>query len=219
MVLERVLETEAMDSLHEVLDYDEMDHSEVNRAFVDELLASRTIRGDVLDLGTGTARIPILLCERHPDVRVMAVDLAPTMLDVARINVELAGLTERIMLDLVDAKGLPFEEGRFDLVMSNSLIHHISQPQEVLAEAVRVVAPGGLVFIRDLLRPNDEDEVRRLVETYAGGEREHARQMFDDSLRAALNLSEIRALVYVLGADAGSVQQTTDRHWTWKYYA
>jgi ubiquinone/menaquinone biosynthesis C-methylase UbiE len=219
MTLYRVLETEAMDTLDEVLDYDAMDHSEVNRAFVDDLLASATIGQDVLDLGTGTARIPILLCECHPDVRVMAVDLAPTMLDVARNNVELASLTERIMLDLVDAKCLPFEEGRFDLVMSNSLIHHIADPRGLLAEAVRVVAPGGLVFIRDLLRPNDDDEVRRLVETYAGGECEHARQMFDDSLRAALNLSEIRALVRELGADPASVQQTTDRHWTWKYYA
>jgi len=215
MSLERVLETEAMDSLEEALDYDQMDHFDVNRAFVDELLAWGPIHAEILDVGTGTARIPIELCVHNERGCVLAVDLSVNMLDIARNNVELASLTDRIMLDRIDAKRLPYEIGRFEAVISNSLVHHIPEPFPVLAELVRVTARGGLVFVRDLLRPNNDSDLDGLVEEYAGDENAHARQMFRDSLRAALDLAEIRALVQQLGFDADSVQATSDRHWTW----
>ena len=80
---------------------------------------------------------------------------------------------------------------------------------------VRVVVPGGLLFVRDLLRPPDEMTLRRLVATYAGDANAHQRQMFADSLHAALTLPEIRSLVAALGFDPTTVRQTTDRHWTW----
>ncbi len=69
--------------------------------------------------------------------------------------------------------------------------------------------------MRDLLRPADDETVKQLVQTYAGEENAHSRQMFDDSLRAALSLEEIRKLVSQLDFDPGSVQVTSDRHWTW----
>ena len=217
MILKRVLETETMDTLEEALDYDEMDHAEVNRIFVDDLLACGKIEGEVLDLGTGPARIPLHLCHRIEEVRVCAVELAVNMLDIARNNVEVEGLTDRILLDRVDAKKLPYENQRFDVVMSNSLVHHIPDPQVVLVEITRVARPGGLVFVRDLLRPEDNFEVRRLVEQHAGDQSAHAREMFADSLRAALELTEIRELIQRLGIEPATVQQTSDRHWTWTF--
>jgi len=215
MTLKRVLEPEVMDTFEEAMDYDAMDHSEVNRAFVEDLLAAGPVEGDVLDLGTGTALIPIALCLRNENVRVMAIDMSTHMLDQGRINIELDNLTDRIMLDLVDAKELIYEDGRFSVVMSNSIIHHIADPEAVLSEAVRVLAGGGLLFIRDLMRPADDATVRDLVQMYAGKENEHQQQMLEDSLRAALNLDEIRELVRGLGFDPGAVQATSDRHWTW----
>jgi ubiquinone/menaquinone biosynthesis C-methylase UbiE len=175
--------------------------------------ASRFI--DVLDLGTGTAQIPVELCRRASNIRIMAVDLAAEMLQMAKINVELATLRDRIQLDRIDAKGLPYVDGRFDAVISNSIVHHIPEPAAVLAEAVRVVRSGGLIFIRDLLRPDDDATVHRLVATYAAGAIEHQRAMFDASLRAALNLDEIRTLVTAVGFTPESLRATSDRHWTW----
>jgi ubiquinone/menaquinone biosynthesis C-methylase UbiE len=206
-----------MDSIEEALDYNAMDHREVNRRFAVDLLeaAGETPLGDVLDLGAGTALIPIELCRLCETCRVMAVDMAPSMLDVARNNLEIAQFTDRVLLDRVDAKALPYNDGFFTTVVSNSIVHHIPDPQQVLEEAVRVVAPGGLLFFRDLLRPNDEDELTRLVELYAGKEKDSSRQMFADSLRAALTLEEIQALVEVMGFAAETVQRTSDRHWTW----
>lgn len=225
MTLERILEPEVMDSDDEARTYDAMDHGVVNRRFVDDLLAAgldasagRTDDDaplDVLDLGSGTAQIPIELCRRCADCRVMATDLAASMLDLAHYNVEIAGLGERIQLAQVDAKRLPFPDGSFAVVMSNSIVHHVPQPFDVLAEAVRAAAPGGLLFFRDLFRPRTADELQTLVDRYAGAEPETARLLFAASLHAALTVEEVRELVARLGFAPESVQATSDRHWTW----
>jgi ubiquinone/menaquinone biosynthesis C-methylase UbiE len=214
-MLPRVLETEAMDTLAEAVDYDSMDHGEVNRVFVADLLAAGPQEGETLDLGTGTAQIPIELCRQDPSARVLAVDSAENMLQVARENVRSAGLADRIRLERVDAKRLPYADGQLANVISNSIVHHVPDPRQVLDEAWRVVAPGGLVFFRDLFRPEDDRTVRHLVETYTPGANRHQQQMFEDSLRAALTVEEIRRLVADLGGSPDSVRATTDRHWTW----
>jgi ubiquinone/menaquinone biosynthesis C-methylase UbiE len=214
-MLPRVLEPEVMDSAEEARDYDAMDHSQVNRVFVADFLSFWKGTGAVLDLGTGTAQIPVELCRQHATVTVVAVDLAEHMLEVAADNVRRAGLEKRIHLQRIDAKKLPWPEKNFAAIISNSIIHHIPRPELVLAEMVRMPAPGGALFIRDLLRPGADATVRHLVKTYAGDANAHQQKMFDDSLRAALTLDEIRDMVQQLGFDPETVQQTTDRHWTW----
>jgi ubiquinone/menaquinone biosynthesis C-methylase UbiE len=215
MLLTRTLEPEVMDSPDEAAAYDQMDHRQVNQTFVDDLLRFATVDGEVLDLGTGTARIPIELCRRDESLRVVAADLAVAMLDLGRINIEIANLTQRILLVHLDAKRLDLADGRFALVISNSLIHHLAEPLEAVREAVRVTAPDGRLFVRDLLRPSTASEVDRLVDAYAPSESQEARRLFHNSLYAALNLAEIRQLVSQLGFSAETVQATSDRHWTW----
>jgi ubiquinone/menaquinone biosynthesis C-methylase UbiE len=217
MTLQRVLEPEVMDTPEEAADYDAMDHSEVNRIFVDDLLANGDgeIEGDILDLGTGTALIPVELCQRVEECRVMAADLSTSMLDLARYHLEVRELTHRIQLDHIDAKKLHYADAQFDFVISNSIVHHIPEPILVLREAIRVLKPGGLLFFRDLMRPADDETVNHLVNTYAKEDNDHQRQMFEDSLRAALDPSEMQALVVELGFAADTVQPTSDRHWTW----
>ena len=219
--LTRVLEPEVMDTAQDVRDYDAMDHAEVNRRFAADFLAALRGAGlsddvEVLDLGTGTAQIPIELCAQNPRARVLAIDLSTEMLALAGENVKRAGYSGQIALQLVDAKGLPFADGYFAAVMSNSIVHHIPEPRAALTEAVRVARrPGGLLFIRDLARPRDQRQLDSLVETYAAGATERQRQLFADSLGAALSVEEIRALVIELGFDPAGVRATSDRHWTW----
>lgn len=214
-MLKRVLEPEVMDSSEEARDYDAMDHQVVNRCFVDDFLKLWQGRGVVLDVGTGTAQIPIVLCQQSREAQVVALDYAGHMLDLAQINVRTAGLEDRIRLHRGDAKKMAFADESFDAVISNSIAHHIPEPIAVLKEMVRVVKPRGLLFVRDLLRPRDDAEVSRLVATYARDANRHQRQMFEASLRAALTLQEVAHLVGSLGFSADSVQQTSDRHWTW----
>jgi len=214
-MLPRVLEPEVMDTAEEARDYDSMDHTGVNRIFVADFLAVWKGRNPILDVGTGPVQIPIELCRQHPSARVTAIDLAEEMLAVGRRNIERAGLADRIQIERVDAKALPYRDASFAAVLSNSIVHHIPEPGKVLAEMVRVLEPAGVLFVRDLLRPDDAETLGRLVDLHAAGANDHQRRMFADSLRAALTLGELRSLIAGLGFDPATVQQTTDRHWTW----
>jgi len=192
-----------------------MDHSQVNQAFVADFLAPDRAFGSVLDVGTGTAQIPIALCKQIPRIHVLGIDLADHMLARGKQNVHAAGLDKRIELRRLDAKKLPLKDGSFQAVLSNSIIHHIPEPRLVLAEMIRVTAPGGALFVRDLLRQRSNEDVQKLVRLHAGTANDHQRQMFEDSLRAALSLEEIRLLIGQLGFNTEQVIQTSDRHWTW----
>jgi len=216
-MLPRTLEPEVMDTAEEARDYDAMDHAAVNRVFVDDFVAfAGTVESPILDVGTGTAQIPIELCCRVAGCQVTAIDLADHMLAVGRENVRRASLEDRLRLERWDAKEMPCGDGAFAAAISNSIVHHIPEPVAVFIEMVRVVRPGGALFVRDLLRPDDDAAVRRLVETYAGDANAHQRQMFEDSLRAALTLDEVRGLMARLGLDPAAVRPTSDRHWTWQ---
>lgn len=214
MSLARVLEAELMDTPQLAMEYDSMDHSAANGSFVADLLAAGG-RGDLLDLGTGTAQIPVELCRQGFEGRIMAADLSIYMLDMARLNIEIASVIDRVQLAQIDAKNMPFADAYFDCVACNGTLHHFAEPLAVLQGCLRVLRPGGLLFCRDLLRPDSDETLQQLVETYAGSANETQRKMFEDSLRAALTLDEIRELVTQLGYPADSIQATSDRHWTW----
>jgi ubiquinone/menaquinone biosynthesis C-methylase UbiE len=223
MTLTRILEPEVMDTDEEARDYDAMDHGEVNARFCEDLLATGVRPARVLDVGTGTALIPIELCRRDPKVEVDAIDLASHMLALAERNVARAGLAGRVRVARMDAKAAPWANGTFDVVMSNSIVHHIPEPGTMLAEAWRMVKPGGTLFVRDLERPATSARVAELVETYAPvpaappdvrAMHERQRVLFEASLRAALTLDDVRAIVAPLGIAAGAVGTTSDRHWT-----
>jgi ubiquinone/menaquinone biosynthesis C-methylase UbiE len=134
---------------------------------------------------------------------------------VAAQNIAAANLVSRIALVHADAKSLPFHNDAFDAVISNSIVHHIPNPRDCLAEAVRLTAPGGLLFHRDLARPHDNEALSHVVNTYASEATVYQRRLFAHSLHAALTLDEIRALIATFGVTAETVQMTSDRHWTW----
>ncbi|MCC9606564.1 class I SAM-dependent methyltransferase [Blastopirellula sp. JC732] len=218
----RILEDEVMDDPQEAAVYDAMDHSAVNAKFVADLCEAFSLDPssdygsylDVFDVGTGTALIPIALCQKLPSARVMAIDMSTSMLNIAKANIDIDSMLERIQLAQANAADNGFDSEMFDLVISNSIIHHLEDPLPTLREIIRVTRPSGMIFIRDLLRPDSEEELAHLVETY-GGVDDHERRLFGDSLRAALTLDEVRELVEPLGFDPATVTATSDRHWTW----
>jgi ubiquinone/menaquinone biosynthesis C-methylase UbiE len=214
-MIPRILEVEAMDTAEEAAAYDAMDHSAVNAKFAADFFSACPTDGPILDVGTGTAQIPIELCRQRPTLRlVVAVDLAEHMLARARANVAAERLQDRITLVQVNARGMHYLNDDFPAVVSNSIVHHIPDPFPALAEMVRVCGRRGTVFIRDLLRPDSIEELERLVALYAGNDTPYQRQLFSDSLHAALTLAEVRDLVGRLGFTPDTVTLTSDRHWT-----
>jgi ubiquinone/menaquinone biosynthesis C-methylase UbiE len=224
-MLPRTLEPEVMDSAEEAADYDAMDHAEVNCVFARDCLeAWRTVLREAgrvdaaapvwLDVGTGTALIPIELCRQCESLRILGIDLAQEMLRRGVDNVRRAKCLARISLARMDAKRMPFPDGLFCGVISNSIVHHIPDPLDVLREMTRVLAPGGMLFVRDLARPATAAEVERIVRQYAGGESPRQQQLFRQSLHAALTAEETAHLAVALGWPPECVQKTSDRHWT-----
>lgn len=221
-MLQRVLEPEVMDTVEEAVDYDSMDHGDVNRRFVDDLLAgwsnadpSRSVNGcHVTDLGTGTALIPLEMFQREPAIgKVIACDLSMEMLKIADQHIQDAGAA-CIQTLFCDCKKLPIADRSQDLVISNSIVHHIPEPEQVLCEAIRILKPGGLLFVRDLMRPQTKEQVEHFVQTYTGNDNAQQQQLFRQSLHAALSVEEVAAMLSELNVAADCVAANSDRHWT-----
>src|SRR5262249_50680665 len=107
-------------------------------------------RGDerVLDVGTGAGALAFAFA---PLVRhVVGLDPVPELL--ARARDRAAANTE-----FVEGAGtaLPFDDGSFDLVGTHRTLHHVAQPERVVAELARVTRPGGHVLVVDQLAPED----------------------------------------------------------------
>ena len=223
MTLPRTTEPEVMDSAQEAEDYDAMDHTDVNHRFVDDYLAfagdelteSSRVSHLILDTGSGTAQIPILLSSRLTTQHaIIACDLSQEMLRVARCNIRTAGCGRTVIPILCNARQLPVRNRSCHHLISNSIIHHLPDPVVAFSELRRIAAPNAVVFIRDLLRPDTADDVERLVLQWAGPATEHQQQMFRESLHAALTTAEIRDMLLTVRLNPDWVRQTTDRHWT-----
>jgi ubiquinone/menaquinone biosynthesis C-methylase UbiE len=216
--MKRILEPELMDTVRDAEEYDAMDFAEPNTAFAVAALGllDKNAKSEphILDLGTGTADIPVRMLQRNPRLRILAVDLAHEMIRVATRKVAAAGFSEQCRLQALDGKALPFKADRFDMVMCNSTAHHIPEPLTLFKEIARVVKKTGAVIVRDLIRPETMDDAWAIVRRAAAGEHIRQQQLFFDSLCAALTLDEVRDLARRAGLERVRVAQVSDRHWT-----
>lgn len=213
--MQRVLEPEVMDSWSDAIEYDSMDFLEVNTAFAQRAITlGPPILARVLDAGTGTARIPVLLCQMRSYWQVFGIDLAKNMLQIGSEHVEQAGLQQQIVLELVDAKQLPYNDEQFEMVISNSLVHHLPDPLPFFREVSRVLKPNGAILIQDLIRPPNHETMHNLVESIGNKYDAHQKQLFRDSLHAALTLAEVDYLISQANLQGVIVYQPSDRYWT-----
>lgn len=117
----------------------------------DRLLADGTLRslrdgGHVLDCGIGTAAFSLALAGGvAAPLRIEGMDLSPSMLLRACLNLDRAGIENR--LHLRDMKDLPFEDDTFDAVIGAHVLEHFDDPLAGLSEMARVLKPGGPLVI------------------------------------------------------------------------
>ena len=209
--MERILEPEVMDTIEEAESYDAMNHCAVNTAFIERLI-ELDVNGACLDIGCGPGHIPLELVTLVPNVHVTAIDLSHNMLKIASEHQRVCKEGFRVDFVYADAKTLQFDSDSFDSVYSNSILHHIPNPDQFLSEAWRVLKPNGALLIRDLFRPETEQEARKLVEEYAGAEEQRAQDLFFASLCAALRPEELVEIVEKIGITDYEVVIDTDRH-------
>ena len=217
-MMERELEPEYMDDAEESSAYDEMDHSAPNTAFVDRL-AELGAGGSVLDLGCGPGHIPPMIAERLDGTFIVGIDAAQTMLALAERRRLASSVSSRIRYLACDAKNLPFPDGSFDAVVSNTVLHHIPDPVPFLAEARRVLASDGVLLIRDLYRPASPEAALALVDLHAADESQEQRELFRASLHAALTREELEDAARQAGFSRFEVVEDSDRHMSLQVHA
>jgi ArsR family transcriptional regulator len=144
--------------------------------------------GRLLDIGTGTGRVLELL---GPHARAaVGVDRSPEMLRLARSKLSTAGL-EGVEVRQSDLRALPFADGMFDTVVIQHVLHFTDDPAAAVAEAARVTASGGALFIVDYA-PHGREELRQRLR--------HVRLGFEPS--AVLGWMEMAGLRAVVSAEA-----------------
>jgi len=130
-----------------------IDESEVERALS---LAFPDHAGDLLDIGTGTGRVLQLLADRID--RGVGVDMSRDMLAVARANLE-ADAIRHCHVRHGDMYHLPMKPDSFDAVVIHQVLHYAESPEAVIAEAARVLRPGGTLLVVDFT-PHDQEALR-----------------------------------------------------------
>jgi ubiquinone/menaquinone biosynthesis C-methylase UbiE len=121
-----------------------------------------------LDLGTGTGRVLSLMADRA--ARCVGVDLSPSMLAVARANIERAG-HRNVQLRHGDIYALPVERDGYDVVVVHQVLHYLDDPARAIREAARTLRPGGKLLVVDFA-PHDLEFLRT--------EHAHRRLGFED---------------------------------------
>lgn len=108
----------------------------------------------VADLGAGEGQLTLLLARFAASVT--AVDQSPAMLKELQKRAREAGLSGHVKAVEGDFEALPLGDATVDAVFLSQALHHAAQPPKALAEAARIVKPGGSVIVLDLSRHSQE---------------------------------------------------------------
>lgn len=210
----REAEPEAMDAADEADAYAAANFSSVNAAFVSRLLylAGSARPALCLDLGTGPGDIPVRIAQQGVPWRIVAADLSTPMLAYARKASRAAGLHWGIHPLCMDAKNMPLPAKVFDIIFSNSILHHLSDMQPFWAEIRRIAKPGAFVMLRDLARPDSTRTAREIVTQYAASESVLLQEEYFRSLLAAYTPDELRQQLAHAGLPLLRVEMVSDRH-------
>lgn len=151
----RVLKKEIMESEEEAIAYDLVVGKYagiIHVGFAETVINLSPPEGKFLDVGTGTGRDAIMVAKNTSRVQVIAIDLSDAMLEFAARNAKKEKVDNKISFIKGDAKGLPFNDKTFDAVFTHNMLHHLPEPERMVAEIMRVVKDDGAIIIRDLIR-------------------------------------------------------------------
>lgn len=213
--VQRIPEPELMDDDAQARAYAEADFAEPHDRFV-ALLGDRfpdlPARGVALDLGCGPADVTLRFARAFPGWTIDGLDASPAMLRYGHAAVERAGLGRRVSLLQAYLPDGAAPRPPYDLVFSNSLLHHLHDPLTLWQCTQRWVRPGGVVFVMDLMRPATRATARRLVDLYAAGESDILQRDFFNSLLAAYEVSEVKTQLAAANVTHLQVEAASDRH-------
>jgi ubiquinone/menaquinone biosynthesis C-methylase UbiE len=214
--MERILEPELMDDFEQAEAYANADfeepHSRVIELF-DSEFPGIEIKGRILDLGCGSGDITFRFARRFPEATVIGVDGSAAMIQLAdeRKSRE-KGVADKVQFIEGFIPGAAIPDSSYDLIVSNSLLHHLHQPNVMWETILDYASPGTKIFVVDLMRPDSKKEAQRIVNQYSGDEPEILKRDFYHSLLAAFKPAEVEQQLSDVGLAELAVKVVSDRH-------
>jgi ubiquinone/menaquinone biosynthesis C-methylase UbiE len=158
-----------------------------------------------LDAGCGPGQIALKVAARSGG-KVIGIDLSAPMLRQAQGEAGARRLRHRVFFVQASASALPFKPKSFDLVYSNSVLHHLPAPGSFFREAAAVLKTSGRFFLRDLVRPPRwrlGRHLRRFGSPYSGS----MRCLFEASVAASYTVAEARCILRQSPLDGAVVSE------------
>ena len=212
--MQRRPEPELMDLPEEAKAYARAKFPDVVESVVARLgeLGAGRKNARMVDLGTGPGTIPVMIAKAHPSWHITAVDAAKAMLTIAGVSIKMAGVADRITLKLADVKATGLPNQSFDIVFCSSVVHHMPDPAPLWQEIKRLAAPGALIFVRDLRRPESENAAKETMLKHASQESELLQEEFYRSLLSAFTVDEVRQQIDEAALSTLKVEALGDRY-------
>ncbi len=218
--MERISEPELMNDPEQVLAYSHADFDAAHQSVIEnftQIFPNDPPLKAFLDLGCGSGDVTVRFAQQFPNSKIDAVDGADEMLKQAAILIEQESLNERIKLHHQQLLNCTFENNNYDAIISNSLLHHLHDPQHLWSIIKRIVSNKNntadtAIYVCDLFRPETKQIANELVDQYASKEPEILRKDFYNSLLAAFTPNEVRTQIDNVDLDSMNIDIVSDRH-------
>ena len=139
-------------------------------------LAAGFAARDVADLGSGEGALTLLLARYV--AKVTAVDASPEMLRLVEEKAAEADLSDRVTVAEGDIESIPLPDASVDAAFLSQSLHHAARPVQALAEAARILKPGGVLIVLDLAKHEQEWVREQWADQWLGFEETELEQWF-----------------------------------------
>jgi len=215
LLMHRTPEPELMEGLEQALAYAAANFAASDQALIERLeqLFPGGLGERLVDLGCGPGNISFRMAERYSGAAVLGIDGAAAMLAPALQQLaEQPHLQGRLRFEQVclPAADLP---GGYTAVVSNSLLHHLHDPQVLWRSVAQLAAPGACVYIKDLRRPATPQAALALQQLHLADAPLVLQHDYIASLHAAFTPEEVQQQLQQAGlADQLQVAALEDRY-------
>ena len=208
--MKRIVEPELMEREDQVISYSKADFSEGENNLINQIndyLINNNINFDkeelIVDLGCGPGNISEKLSLKWPNAQVVGIDGSKEMIRIAELNKKNSSNRSRLKnLNYIcaDIKYLKSNEislaKNISLLVSNSLIHHITYLEDFFNCVRRLSSEMTINFHKDLKRPNDEESALELKEKCAQKNNDILTNDYYASLKASYTSKELKSFLF-----------------------
>ncbi|MEM7401947.1 MAG: class I SAM-dependent methyltransferase [Pseudomonadota bacterium] len=217
--MDRILEPELMNDPEQVQAYSHADFGEAHQSIIENfakifptIFSESGQSVNVLDLGCGSGDVTVRFAQRYTECHIDAIDGAAEMLKQAEKLISMHALSQRITLHLQQLPNCTIEKKMYQTIFSNSLLHHLYEPQHLWSTIKQYASADTAIYICDLFRPNSVQQAQQIVDQYANKEPEILRTDFFNSLLAAFTPNEVRNQLSIAEIKGLNIDIVSDRH-------